>query len=82
MTTEPIDYSAKLCAGNLAIDDERGMERGEGNHNDYSNEAEGEFSDEEEEKKTIEGFKDIEGDIDARVKVTKKRRSVSVRHLP
>ena len=45
----------------------------------YSNEAEGEFD--EEEKKAIEEFKDI-GDIDARVKVTKKRRSVSVRHLP
>ena len=41
LTTEPIDYSAKLCAGNLAIDDERGMERGGGNQPDYSNEAEG-----------------------------------------
>ena len=67
LTTDPIDYSAKLCAGNLAIDDERGMERGGGNHNDYSNEAEGEFSEEEEEKKVIEEFKDIGGDIDARV---------------
>ena len=56
------------------------MERGGGNQPDYSNEAEGQCS--EEEKKVIEEFKEIGGDIDARVKVTKKRRSVSVRHLP
>ena len=84
LITDPNDYQAKQSAGNLALDDERGMERGlEGggliNLHECSNEAEGEFD--EEEKKAIEEFKEI-GDIDARVKVTKKRRSVSVRHLP
>ena len=62
------------------MDDERGME---GTINftltgEFSNRAEGEFNESDDFEN--EEFKGIEG-MDQRVKVTKKRRSESVRHM-
>ena len=84
LQTDPADHQSKLCAGNLALDDERGME---GTFNTlnfklsgpFSNQAEGEYNESDDFEN--EEFKGI-NIMDKRVKVTKKRRSESVRDIP